>query len=117
MTEYSNPRMQAKVHDWPSGQKRVTASFWVEIDPKRGQRACRETTGAAKKLTYASQVRVVDGDDGRTYIAELTSHFHMISIMNGDMKYQHEIVHSSDPRYDGLKASLFDAGAEPGEVA
>lgn len=24
---YSNPRMEATIHDWPSGNKRVTARF------------------------------------------------------------------------------------------
>lgn len=31
----------------------------------------RVTTGAPKKLTYARKARIVDGDDGKTYIAEL----------------------------------------------
>jgi hypothetical protein len=59
MTEYSNPRMQATIPDWPSGSKRVTANFYIEPDPKgkKGERAVRETTGAPKKDTYADKAR------------------------------------------------------------
>lgn len=98
MTEYSNPRMTATVENWPSGSKRVTAQFTIETTPGRGQRAVRMTTGAPKKLTYARKARIVDGDDGRTYIAELSVYGH-ISIMRGDMKLQHETIHERDPRY------------------
>lgn len=96
--KYSNPRMTAAIENWPSGSKRVTAMFQIEQDAKRGERAVRWTSGAAKKLTYAKLVRIVDGDDGRTYIAEYTMYGH-ISIMRGDMKFSHETIHPSDPRY------------------
>jgi hypothetical protein len=43
----------------------VEARFWIEQTPK-GERAVRQTNGAAKKLTYARKMRIVDGDDGRT---------------------------------------------------
>lgn len=95
---YSNPRMNAIIEGWPIGRQRCTATFSIETDPKRGQRAVRVTVGAPKKLTYATKVRIVDGDDGRTYIIELTC-YGFISVMNGDMKYQHEVIHDSDPRY------------------
>lgn len=94
---YSNPRMEATIENWPSGHKRVTARFVIEQATK-GERAVRTTDGAPKKLTYAKMVRIVDGSDGRTYIAEFTIYGH-ISIMRGDMKFQHESVHPSDPRY------------------
>jgi hypothetical protein len=106
MTEYSNPRMEATIENWPHGSKRVTAKFTVETHPKKGQRAVRVTTGAPKRLTYAVAVRIVDGDDGRTYIAELTM-YGFVSIMRGDMKYQHETIHPEDARYPTVKA-LFD---------
>jgi hypothetical protein len=99
-TKYSNPRMVAIIPDWPSGQKRVTARFEIERDPKRGERAVRTTDGAAKKLAFAKMARIVDGDDGRTYIAELTLYGH-VSIMRGDMKLQHESIFPGDPRYAG----------------
>ena len=100
---YSNPRMSATIEDWPSGSQRVTAVFSIETDPKRGQRAVRTTTGATKKLTFAKQMRIVDGSDGRTYIAELT-HSGFISIKRGDMKYDHESVFERDPRFAELLA-------------
>lgn len=95
---YSNPRMSAVIENWPSGSKRVTARFEIEQDAKRGERAVRTTTGEPKKLTYAKMARIVDGSDGRTYIAEYTIYGH-ISIMRGDMKFQQETIHSTDPRY------------------
>ena len=68
--------MRAVIHDWPSGSKRVTAQFDIE-QSKRGERALRQTTGAAKMLTYAKMARIVDGSDGRTYIANLTEFGHI----------------------------------------
>jgi hypothetical protein len=96
-TTYSNPRMSATIENWPSGSQRVTARFEIE-QTKRGERAVRTTTGEPKKLTFAKMVRIVDGSDGRTYIAEYTA-YGFISIMRGDMKFQHETIHQNDPRY------------------
>lgn len=94
---YSNPRMTATIPDWPSGHKRVTARFEIE-QTTRGERAVRTTDGAPKKLTFAKLARIVDGSDGRTYIAEFTIYGH-ISIMRGDMKFQHETIHPESSRY------------------
>lgn len=95
---YSNPRMQATIQDWPSGHnKRVTARFDIEQAAK-GERAVRTTDGAPKKLTFAKMARIVDGSDGRTYIAEYTIYGH-ITIMRGDMKFSQETIHPKDPRY------------------
>ena len=102
MTEYTNPRMSAVIENWPHGSQRVTATFSIETDPKRGQRATRTTTGAAKKLTFARQMRIVDGDDGRTYIAALTGYGH-ITVFKGDMKYRHESVFEREERYPALR--------------
>src|SRR5216683_3013541 len=88
---YSNPRTTATIENWPSGSQRVTAQFTVERDAKRGERAVRVTTGAAKRLTFARKMRIVDGDDGRTYIATLTAYGH-ITIHRGDMKFHHESI-------------------------
>ena len=98
---YSNPRMKAVIEDWPSGSKRVRAQFEIEQYPKRGERAVRTTTGEPKKLTYAKLARIVDRSDGRTYIAEYSIYGH-ISIMRGDMKFEHETIHGNDPRYAEL---------------
>jgi hypothetical protein len=84
----------------------VTATFSIETDPKRGQRAVRVTTGAPKKLAFARQMRIVDGDDGRTYIAALSAYGH-VTIKRGDMKIDHETVFERDPRYQALLA-LFE---------
>jgi hypothetical protein len=105
MTTYSNPRTEATVEDWPSGKRRVTAVFTVERHPKRGERAVRTTTGRPRALNYAPKVRIVDGDDGRIYIAHLTNYGH-ISIMRGTMDYGHDTVFEHEPRYAEL-AALF----------
>ena len=97
-TKYSNPRMTAVIENWPGGStKRVTARFQIE-QTSRGERAVRITDGAPKKLTFAKLARIVDGDDGRTYIAEYSIYGH-VSIMRGDMKFQHEVIHSDNPRF------------------
>lgn len=105
MTAYSNPRMEATIENWPHGSKRVTATFVIE-KTKQGERAVRTTTGAPKKLTYSVRQRIVDGDDGRTYIACFTM-YGFVNIMRGDMKYQHEAIHQGDPRH-GEMVALFD---------
>ena len=103
MTAYSNPRLRAVIENWPHGKQRVTATFYIEYVIGKGERAVRVTTGAPKKLTYARKARIVDGDDGRTYIAELTAYRH-ITIMHGNMKYSHESVFENDPRYPAMLA-------------
>jgi hypothetical protein len=95
--------MTATIENWPNGGHRVTAQFSIEIDAKRGERAVRVTTGAPKKLTFARKMRIVDGDDGRTYIATLTRYRH-ITIFKGDMKYHHESIFEREPRYAELLA-------------
>lgn len=107
MTTYSNPRLRATIDNWPIGSKRCTATFMIERNSK-GERGVRTTVGAPKKLTYARKARIVDGDDGRTYIAELSIYGH-VSIMRGDMKFQHEVVYDNDPRYAAI-LSLFAEG-------
>jgi hypothetical protein len=106
MTEYSNFRTHAVIADWPSGGKRVTATFNIECHPKHGERATRTTTGKPKKHTYGRTVRIVDGDDGKTYVAELAREYEMITIMCGDLHYQHETIHGGDPRYDAVRKLL-----------
>lgn len=107
MTTYSNPRMSATIDSWTSGSKRVVARFKIESGP-RGERGVRITTGAPKKLTYAVKARIVDGDDGKTYIAELTM-YGPITIMCGDMKYHKETFFERDPGYAAVRA-LFGEG-------
>lgn len=111
---YTNPRMLAVIPDWPSGQHRVTAMFEIEVDPKRGERGTRRTTdprtnrtSKPKLLTYAVKARIVDGDDGKTYIAEL-DRMH-ITIMQSNMQYREESIFMDDPRYLQYRVALFDA--------
>lgn len=106
MIIYSNPRKRATIENWPHGSKRVTAQFVIEVHPNRGERAVRTTTGAPKKLTFAKQMCIVDGNDGRTYIAALTGYGH-ITIHRGDMKFNEESFFERDPRYAEIRA-LFD---------
>lgn len=101
MTNYSNPRTSALVEDWPSGLRRVTAKFWIEAVPGKGERAVRVTTGKPVKLTFARRMRIVDGDDGRTYIVCATN-YGGVYIRRGDMKYDHESAHHPNPRYHEL---------------
>ncbi len=98
---YSNPRMSATIENWPSGSKRVIARFEIEQNPKRGERGVRTTTGNPKKLTFSKLARIVDGSDGRTYIAEYSMYGH-ISIMRGDMQLQQESAFPGNPRYAAL---------------
>ena len=112
---YSNPRLDVTIADWPTGSHRTTAHFWIETHTSRGQRGMRQTahpiTGklaAPKKLTYARQARIVDGDDGRTYILELGVYSKSLSVMQGNMQFQAEHIAESDPRHAALLA-LFNA--------
>jgi hypothetical protein len=108
--EYSKPRMEATIENWPSGRQTVTAHFYVET-AKRGQRGCRQTDyykGGAKPktLTYARAVRIVDGSDGKIYFAELDHFSENISIMRGTMDFQQEYIASDDPRHAELRSWL-----------
>ena len=102
---YSNPRLEAVISDWPSGSRRVEARFAIEARAGKGERATRTTTGAPKVTTFALKTRIVTGDDGRTYIANLTMFGH-ISIMRGDMQFSEEAIFPHDPRYPEV-AALF----------
>lgn len=93
---YSNPRIECTVNDWPYGSHRVKAHFYIESGPK-GERAVRVTDNPKggqnkpKKLTYAMKMRIVDGDDGKTYIAEY-SQYGFITIMQSNMQFQQETI-------------------------
>lgn len=113
MKTYSNPETSKTINDWPYGQYRTTAMFYVETDPKRGQRACRRTvdpkTGRLGKpacLTYHKTVRIVDGDDGKTYILQDAAPYGHLSVMQGNMKYQEESIPDTDPRFPQYMALL-----------
>lgn len=118
MTTYSNPRLEAIIDNWPHGSTRTTATFRIESKPGKGERGTRFTidpkTGrpsATKTLTFACKARIVDGGDGRTYIAELTM-YGFVTIMRSDMKLQHEVVHAGDERLPALLALFAASPAE-----
>ena len=105
--EYSNPRTTFETDDWPYGRhNRVRAVFTVESGT-RGERVSRVTsnpkggTNKPKKTTYARLVRIVDGSDGKTYIAEL-SQFGHITIMQSNLKFQQESIFTDSDRYQSI---------------
>ncbi|HXI47168.1 MAG TPA: hypothetical protein VNH39_01175 [Steroidobacteraceae bacterium] len=116
--------MEAVIDGWPIGSKRTIVHFAIEVVPGRGERGTRYTidpkTGkpsATKKLTYARKASIVDGDDGKTYIIELTSIYGHIVVMQGGMQYQAEdAIFERDPRYAVL-LKLFDDVSPPLLVA
>ena len=106
MREYSNPRMHAVINQWPYGPHKTIAEFTIEQHPTRGERAVRvlinPRTGKydkPKKLTYARQALIVNGDDNKTYILERSIYSSILSVMRGDMKHQEENIYLDDPRY------------------
>ena len=112
MLTYSNARRSATIEGWPYGQLKTIANFAIETKPGKGDRAVRTTinpkTGnptSPKALTYCKRAAIVDGSDGRTYIACL-SLYGLISIMQGNMQLQQESMRSDDARYPVLRAAL-----------
>lgn len=75
---FSNPRLFASFDNWPSGGQQVHCKFWVEW--KKGLfRVGRATTKNGvwckpKYHTYGSKAAIVDGDDGKTYILQLSQY-------------------------------------------
>lgn len=107
--EYSNPRMSATFHDWPYGTHRTTCTFEIERSG-RGERCVRITVNpkthletAPKALTYAVAQRIVDGDDGKTYII-CKSIYGTISVMQSNMQLQQESIAPEDGRFAALNA-------------
>ena len=117
-TTYSNPRLYAEIPNWPmGGTHRGVAIFAIEARPGKGERATRVTrrydhpkATAPKTLTFSVKQRIVDGDDGRTYVIRLTRYGH-IAITGSDMQYDAEAaIFPDDPRYAAIRA-LFDMEA------
>ncbi len=115
MTTYSNPRLEAIISDWPTGgrYKTTIAHFKVDTHHKHGQRAARTTNDPRTNMpskpklgTYAPKVWIVDGDDGKTYIASMTS-YGFVNVMQGNMQLQAEAIFDCDPRFAEAMA-LFD---------
>ena len=113
MIKYSNPRLSFSTDNWPYGSKRTTATFTVE-QTNKGERVSRETVNPKngrvnkpKKTTYSTKARIVDGPDGKTYIAELSEYGH-ITIMQSNLQYQHESYHNGDSGFSDIAALFFD---------
>lgn len=83
--QFSNPRRTAVIENWPSGGKRVTATFEIEATPKKGERAVRTTTGKPQKTTYSNKMVIADGDDGRTYVLAYNS-MGCVQVIPGTLK-------------------------------
>lgn len=113
---YSNPRMEAMIDGWPmGGNKRGRAVFAIEEDANRGQRAVRTTCCAGKfskpkRDTYNLRTRIVDGDDGKTYIIGMTM-YGFVNVVRGDMQTTEETVWPKDDRWPALVA-MFDYAPE-----
>ncbi len=92
--KFSNPRTTAVFENWPfGGAQRCRMEFKIECHPKRGERCLRWSTSAhgrvskPKKSTYSTMCRIVDGDDGKTYILEYHQHSGMVSIRESNLKF------------------------------
>lgn len=89
--------------------------FYIETDPKKGQRAVRRTVNpkngtlsAPKKLTFGHKHRIVDGSDGRTYILSKSGAYGFISVMQSNMQFQQEAIFPSDPERYAMADALLD---------
>lgn len=110
---YTNPRRQAVIENWPYGAQRTTATFQIEAKPNKGERATRTTInpktgrpGAAKVTTFAHRVRIVDGEDERTYLLE--DNWTHVTVIRSDMQHHQESIWPTDERFIALMG-LFDA--------
>ena len=106
--QYSNPRLRAAIQGWPSGRyDKTVALFVINRDAKRGERCERVTEKLNGSLSkpklgiYAPITRIMDGDDGKTYIVSLTE-YGSISVMQGNLKYSEEYISDGDTRFAGL---------------
>lgn len=115
MLNYTNPRKEVIIHDWPYGRGLKTRCHFYIEEAKGKQRACRVTqkpnTGinnAPKKLTYARKVLFVNGSDGKTYIMQSVGW--AIIIMQSNMKYDEERISKDDPRFELLEQMFNQVG-------
>jgi hypothetical protein len=115
---YSNPRTFAGFNDWPYGRKlRCRCEFTVEaldagthkeriskvtINPKTGR------PNKPKKTTFAPQVRIVDGSDGKTYILQRSNYGETLYIKKSDFYDFESIRKENEPERYAQLDSLFD---------
>ena len=109
--QYSEFSKERIIENWPYGSKRVQCNFSVEHkdNKERAVRVTKKPSGIGwnkpKKMTYAREVLFATGDDDKTYVLSLTDNY-AISIMQSNMKYQHEYIHSDDARFDDIVAKF-----------
>lgn len=94
---FHSPCLDLTIEEYPlGGSRRGQCRFWIEIDPRKGSRAVRQTTGKPKLDTYAIQAAIVTGSNGRTYVLRnVGSHIsirdhafmHFDSAFPGDAQY------------------------------
>jgi hypothetical protein len=104
------------IADWPYGRDtRTTAQFEVVRDARRGERVVRLTLNPStqrwnkpKYTTYGATARIVEGDDGRTYVLLLVQGRSHISVVQSNLDFQEEAIFPDDPRYPALLALLAD---------
>ncbi len=102
MVTYSNPRLRAEFDNWPFGRLQTTCIFEVESNSK-GERVSRVTlnpkTGVwckPKLSTYSSRCRIVDGDDGKTYILHYSKMYNLLMVEQSNLKTSFETLHASN---------------------
>jgi hypothetical protein len=115
MITFSNPRLKAVFDNWPmGGNKRGVATFAVEKHPTRGFRVGRTTTGKTKYDTYGGKAAIVDGDNGRTYILQLTG-YGFIKVSRSDFMSAEPELKSAfpdDPNFPIYAALIEEANKE-----
>ena len=107
--KFSNPRTTAVFENWPfGGSQRCRMEFKVESHSTRGERCIRTSTtannrvGKPKKSTYSTMCRIVDGDDGKTYILEYNQIYNMIQVRESNLKCTAGTFYREDINYNEL---------------
>ena len=111
---YSNPRLAVSFDDWPSGNHRVKCEFTIESNSRGKERCSRRTTQPGTDIwckpnvsTYADKVRIVDGSDGKTYIAKLSRAYGMIEIQDSAFRYHIEVISDGIYAYVAILREIF----------
>ena len=103
LPKLSSSTCNYEVEDWPFGRQTCKAQFTVE--GKLGkERVARVTENKArtgwnkpKRTTYSYQARIVQGDDGKTYI--IRNHWSHINVMEGTLKFEAGNLWPQDEQY------------------
>ena len=119
MLPFSNPTKEKTLEDYPlGGSRRGKCKLWLEIVPKKGQRAMKQTEAARKPTadTYSARAAFVDRSDGKTYLLTLAQQYPMITVSrvtdfkNANLPDSNSAtVHQGDALYDTLLALINQA--------